>query len=89
VTLTGRGHVELVRTISPPRTRIYHITIDNSYPYWVYGSQQDAGAIRTRSPWQPGRDYAADWNPVSGWEWGTTIPDPLNPDVLYASARGF
>src|SRR5439155_22853870 len=29
-----------------------------------------------------------DWNPVSGWEWGTTIPDPLNPNVVYASGSG-
>ncbi len=29
-----------------------------------------------------------DWNPVSGWEWGTTIPDPLNPNIVYASGSG-
>ena len=28
--------------------QIYHLAVDNSYPYWVYGTQQDAGAIRTR-----------------------------------------
>jgi photosystem II stability/assembly factor-like uncharacterized protein len=68
--------------------QIYHITVDNSYPYWVYGSQQDAGAIRTRSRGNLGAITPLDWNPVSGWEWGTTIPDPLNPNVLYASGSG-
>ena len=30
--------------------QIYHLAVDNSVPYWVYGTQQDAGAIRTRQP---------------------------------------
>ena len=68
--------------------QIYHITVDNSYPYWVYGSQQDAGAIRTRSRGNLGAITPLDWNPVSGWEWGTTIADPLNPNVIYASGSG-
>src|SRR5437773_1341719 len=68
--------------------QIYHITVDNSYPYWVYGSQQDAGAIRTRSRGNLGAITPLDWNPVSGWEWGTTIPDPLHPNVVYASGSG-
>src|SRR6266498_1725361 len=68
--------------------QIYHITVDNSYPYWVYGSQQDAGAIRTRSRGNLGAVTPLDWNPVSGWEWGTTIADPLNPNVVYASGSG-
>src|SRR6266487_473361 len=68
--------------------QIYHITVDNSYPYWVYGTQQDAGAIRTRSRGNLGAITPMDWNPVSGWEWGTTIADPLNPNVVYASGSG-
>jgi len=68
--------------------QIYHIAVDNSYPYWVYGSQQDAGAIRTRSRGNLGAITPLDWNPVSGWEWGTTIPDPLNPNIVYASGSG-
>ena len=29
--------------------QVYHLSVDNSYPYWVYAPQQDAGAIRSRS----------------------------------------
>jgi len=68
--------------------QVYHIAVDNSYPYWVYASQQDAGAIRTRSRGNLGAITPLDWNPVSGWEWGTTIPDPLNPNIVYASGSG-
>jgi len=68
--------------------QVYHITVDNSWPYWIYASQQDAGAIRIRSRGNQGAVTPLDWNPVPGWEWGTTIPDPLNPDIVYASGSG-
>lgn len=68
--------------------QIYHLSVDNSFPYWVYGTQQDAGAIRTRSRGNLGAITPLDWNPVSGWEWGTIIPDPLDNNTIYASGSG-
>ena len=68
--------------------QIYHLSTDTSFPYWVYGTQQDAGAIRTRSRGDLGEITPLDWNPVPGWEWGTIIPDPLNPNIVYASGSG-
>ncbi|MEO6877754.1 MAG: hypothetical protein ABI205_04690, partial [Gemmatimonadaceae bacterium] len=56
--------------------------------YWVYGTQQDAGAIRTRSRGNQGAITPLDWNPVPGWEWGTIVPDPLDPNTVYASGSG-
>src|SRR5438309_10012262 len=37
--------------------QVYHIAADNSFPYWIYATQQDAGAIATRSR----GDLGADW----------------------------
>ena len=68
--------------------QIYHLSTDNSFPYWVYGTQQDAGAIRTRIRGNLGAITPLDWNPVSGWEWGTIIPDPLDNNTVYASGSG-
>ncbi len=68
--------------------QVYHIATDNSWPYWVYAPQQDAGAIRTRSRGNYGEIGPLDWSPVGGWEWGTVMPDPLNPNVVYASGSG-
>src|SRR5580765_7547369 len=68
--------------------QIYHLSVDNSVPYWVYGTQQDAGAIRTRIRGNLGAITPLDWNPVSGWEWGTIIADPLDPNTVYASGSG-
>ena len=68
--------------------QVYHVASDNSFPYFVYATQQDAGAIRTRSRGNYGAVTMFDWNPVNGWEWGSMRPDPLHPDVVYASGAG-
>jgi len=68
--------------------QVYHIAVDNSWPPFVYASQQDAGAIRTRLRGNQGAITPVDWNPVPGWEWGSEAPDPLNPNIVYASGIG-
>ena len=44
--------------------QVYHLAIDNSFPYWIYATQQDAGAIRTRARGNLGAVTPLDWNPV-------------------------
>ena len=68
--------------------QVYHISTDNSFPYWIYATQQDAGAIRTRNRGNFGAITPFDWNSVNGWEWGTIIPDPLHPNTVWASGAG-
>ncbi|HEX7018791.1 MAG TPA: hypothetical protein VF159_02185, partial [Gemmatimonadaceae bacterium] len=68
--------------------QVYHISADNSFPYWVYATQQDAGAIRTRARGNFGEITPLDWNPVAGWEWGSIVADPLDPNTVYASGNG-
>jgi hypothetical protein len=68
--------------------QVYHITTDNAFPYFVYASQQDAGAIRTRSRGDLGAITPLDWSPVPGWEWGSLVVDPLDDNVVYASGSG-
>ena len=65
--------------------QVYHLSVDTSFPYWIYASQQDAGTIRTRARGDLGAVYPFDWTPVSGWEWGTIVPDPLDPNTVYAT----
>ncbi|MCC7054519.1 MAG: hypothetical protein IT355_14715 [Gemmatimonadaceae bacterium] len=68
--------------------QLYHLAADNTYPYWVYATQQDAGAIRTRSRGNYGAVTIFDWNSVNGWEWGSIVPDPLDPQVVYSTGTG-
>jgi photosystem II stability/assembly factor-like uncharacterized protein len=65
--------------------QVYHIAADNSFPYWIYATQQDAGAIATRNRGDLGAVTTLDWKPVPGWEWGTIVPDPRNPNVVFSS----
>ena len=68
--------------------QLYHLAVDNSVPRWIYATQQDAGAIRTRLRGNLGAITMFDWNPVNGWEWGTIVPDPRDPNTVFASGTG-
>jgi photosystem II stability/assembly factor-like uncharacterized protein len=64
--------------------QVYHISTDNQYPYWVYATQQDSGSIGTRSRGNLGAITTLDWLPHPGYEFGSIVADPLNPNITYA-----
>ncbi len=64
--------------------QIYHLSVDNQYPYWIYATQQDACAIQVLSRGNLGAVSMLDWSPNPGFERGSIVPDPLHPDVVYA-----
>ena len=67
-----------------PTGQIYHLSTDNRYPYWVYGTQQDSGSVGTASRGDYGEITFMDWDPVGGYEFGYIVPDPLNNNLVYA-----
>src|SRR5437773_1101395 len=71
-----------------PIAQVYHIATDNRYPYWVMGSQQDTGAIMTRSRSDQGQITTVDWLPLPSSEFGTLAPDPLKPTTVYGVGYG-
>jgi len=71
-----------------PIDQVYHIATDNRYPYWVMGSQQDTGAIMTRSRSDWGQITVVDWLPLPSSEFGTVVPDPLRPTTVYGVGYG-
>jgi photosystem II stability/assembly factor-like uncharacterized protein len=71
-----------------PIAQIYHISTDTRYPYWVMGSQQDTGAIMTRSRSDQGQITEVDWSPLPSSEFGTVVPDPLKPTTVYGYGYG-
>jgi photosystem II stability/assembly factor-like uncharacterized protein len=64
--------------------QLYHISTDTQYPYWVYAPQQDSGSIAVRSRGNLGAITPQDWYPTAGYEFGTVVADPLNPNIVYA-----
>jgi photosystem II stability/assembly factor-like uncharacterized protein len=66
-----------------PTGQFYRVATDHRFPYWVYGPQQDSGTAGIASRGNNGQITERDWFPVGPGESGYTIPDPLDPDVVY------
>ncbi len=72
-----------------PTAQLYHVATDDRFPYWIYGAQQDSGAVAT-----PVRtDYRGiglrDWRPVAvGGENGYIVPDPEDPSIVWGGTVG-
>jgi len=70
--------------INQPTAQIYRLAVDNAFPHWITGAQQDSGAVRVRSRGRFATITMRDWEPLcAGGEAGYTAPDPLNPDIVY------
>lgn len=67
--------------------QFYHIAVSNSWPYWIYATMQDSGAIGMSSRGNYGEITPLDWNPNPGWEWGEITVDPLNPNTIYSTGQ--
>ena len=66
---------------------MYHVTVDNAFPYRVCSGQQDSGSACVQSRSDHGRITFRDWVPVNIQEYGIAAPDPLNPDIVFGSQR--
>jgi photosystem II stability/assembly factor-like uncharacterized protein len=65
-------------------SQFYHLATDNRFPYWVYGAQQDSGALATPSRGKYRSPNFHDWRPMeAGDENGYIAPDPQNPGVVF------
>ncbi|HEV2491350.1 MAG TPA: hypothetical protein VGT03_16215 [Candidatus Acidoferrales bacterium] len=71
-----------------PTGQVYHLSTDMRWPYWVYGTQQDSGSIGTSSRGDYGKVTMLDWDPVGGYEFGYILPDPLDPNIIFAGGPG-
>ncbi len=67
-----------------PTGQMYHVATDNRFPYWVYGAEQDSGAIAGPSRSHYSSITANDWRPISvGDESGMIAPDPGNTNIVF------
>ncbi len=66
-----------------PTAQLYHISTDNQFPYWIYGGQQESGAIGTASRGDGGQISFRDWMGVGADEYAYVAPDPKDPDIIY------
>jgi photosystem II stability/assembly factor-like uncharacterized protein len=86
-------HVQL------PIAQIYHVTVDDQIPYFVYGNKQDGSSYRGPSNSLQfggfgggggggGQIPRSVWHPVAGSESGYATPDPVDNNTIWSSGTG-
>ncbi len=71
-----------------PTAQFYHVAVDNQFPYWVYGAQQDSGTAAVVSRSDYGQITYRDWHPIGAGESGYILPDPVNAQIVYGGSTG-
>jgi len=80
--------------IQLPIAQIYHVTVDDQIPYFVYGNRQDGSSYRGPSnSLQFGGFGGATisrsvWHPIAGGESGFAVPDPVDNNIIWSSGTG-
>jgi photosystem II stability/assembly factor-like uncharacterized protein len=66
-----------------PTAQMYHVNVDNDFPYRVCGGQQESGSACVASRGNDGGITFREWHPVGAEEYGYAVPDPLNPNLVF------
>ena len=69
-----------------PTAEFYHVATDDRFNYYVYGAQQDNSTVAIASRSDSGAITDKDWYDVGGGESGFVVPDPKNPNIVYAGS---
>ena len=86
-TVHGRGFHD----VKLPIGQMYHVAVDDQVPYYFYSNMQDDGNMRGPSLPLGDEEDAQEvgWDRhMGGCESGFTIPEPGNPDVVWATCYG-
>ena len=72
-----------------PIAQFYHVACDTSVPYRVMGCMQDIGTASGPSNSLNSKGIlVGDWYDVGGGEAGYAVPDPTDPNIIYAGEYG-
>ncbi|MDX1314253.1 MAG: hypothetical protein R3356_02020, partial [Eudoraea sp.] len=89
--VTHNGGKTWSTQFNQPTAEIYQVEVDNQYPYWLYGGQQDnysTVSVPSRPPYgvqASGIGYILN---TGGCETGPAVPHPTNPDIVYSNCKG-
>jgi len=81
-----------------PNAQLYHVTVDNQIPYYIYTNKQDGPSYRGPSNSrldEGGRGFGGRsgiprgmWHSIGGGESGFATPDPVDPNIIWSTASG-
>lgn len=91
-TVTFDGGKSWSSEMNQPTAQFYTVRTDNDFPYHVYGAQQDNTTVSISSQATSGAAVRGglggpvDFTEVAGGESGYVVPDPQDPNIIYAGA---
>jgi photosystem II stability/assembly factor-like uncharacterized protein len=71
-----------------PTAQFYRVTLDNDFPYHIYGAQQDNSTVKIASRTNEGGITTSDWYDVGGGESGWIAPSPKDSEIIFAGSYG-
>ena len=71
-----------------PTAEMYRVTVDDRFPYWVYGCQQDNSCVAVPSRTGESGIDRHHWYVIGGCESGHIAVDPRDPNVIYSGCYG-
>lgn len=69
-----------------PTAQFYRVITDNSFPYRIYGAQQDNSTLRIKHRTDGFSIGLRDWEESAGGESGFLAPDPDDNDIVYGGS---
>jgi hypothetical protein len=75
-TITYNGGRSWSTQDNQPTAQFYRVAVDDQFPYWVYGSQQDNSNVCIPSGVPGSGIEQSDWHSAGGGESGWIAPDP-------------
>ena len=88
--VTHNGGKTWSTQFNQPTVEVYQVEVDDQYPYWLYGGQQDNSttiAVPSMPPFRA-QDPAAWLVDAGGCETGPAVPKPGNHNIVYANCKG-
>ena len=76
------------RQDNQPTAQMYRLSTDDSYPFRIYGGQQDNSALRIAHRSDRAGIGFRDWEPTAGGESGHIVADPKDPEIVYGGSYG-
>ena len=71
-----------------PTSEMYRVTVDQRFPYHIYGCQQDNSCVAIPSRTSSSGIGWGDWYVIGGCESGHVAVDPRDPNVTYSGCYG-
>ncbi|MEE9562705.1 MAG: glycosyl hydrolase, partial [Thermoanaerobaculia bacterium] len=71
-----------------PTSEMYRVSVDDQFPYRVYGCQQDNSCVSLPSRTSSSGIARQDWWVIGGCESGHVAIDPRNPEITYSGCYG-